>query len=74
MDQTENTISNNKSIIVETCLWRRCIETAVLLLLHACSYLRGCVYEPLFGNGHCIFAYLAAMVVHAAASTFGLEP
>jgi hypothetical protein len=37
---TESTVSNNNSIVVEASLPRRCIETAVLLLLHASSFPR----------------------------------
>jgi hypothetical protein len=38
--QQKTPFHNNSSIVTEVCLPRRCIETAVLLLLCACSFPR----------------------------------
>jgi hypothetical protein len=36
---------NNSPLVIEVCLFRRCIETAVLLLLRACSFAQESVYR-----------------------------
>jgi hypothetical protein len=42
--QQKSRFPNSPSIVIEVCLPRSCIETAVLLLLRACSFPRGSVY------------------------------
>jgi hypothetical protein len=43
--QQKTPFPNNSCIVIEVCLPRRCTQTAVLLLLLACSFPR----EPVYG-------------------------
>jgi hypothetical protein len=45
--QQKTPFPNNSSIVIEVCLCHHCIETAVLLLLYACSFLREPVYQAI---------------------------
>jgi hypothetical protein len=45
--QKKTAFPNNSSIVIEVCLPRLCIETAVILLLHACSFTRDLFTESL---------------------------
>jgi hypothetical protein len=48
--QQKTRLPNNSSIVTEACLPRRCIQTAVLLLLHAYSFQREMFTESLPSN------------------------
>jgi hypothetical protein len=43
--QQKTLFPNNSSVIIEVCLPCCCIETVVLLLLHACSFQQENVYK-----------------------------
>jgi hypothetical protein len=53
-DWVENTVSNSNFVVMEACLPRRCIETAVLLLL------RACMFQALPNNGCCLWSHCLA--------------
>jgi hypothetical protein len=57
--QQKTRFPNNSSIVIEVCLPRRCIETAVLLPLPACSFRVNLFTEPLRSNE--LFRHLGVM-------------